>query len=930
MTEKKTIHIISYTHWDREFRWDYETTRFWLVRLWDNLLDIMRTKPGFKYFMFDGQFALVEDYLTIRPERMQEIKNLVKAGRLQIGPWYTLPDSSSINGESLIRNLMTGIRKAKAFGEVMETGYNVFSFGQISQLPQIYAGFGIDNIVFYKHMDRKRSKYDEFIWQGPDGSRAYATRLGREARWNFFFAGHIPIVYDQDPWNKNWKYQFGELGKTYHPCDPKNYAAFHFVTEPETSFCREKVKFGFDRTLSTVTETAVPEHVLFFDGTDFTEPHPLTPEIIQAAREIYGTEYEIKHSTLTDYLTAIRPYLEKRDLTVVTGHMKDGPAGSIHTDVLSVHPELQKANFEAERALFRLAEPLATFSWLNFGNYEKGYIDYTLDLMFKSHAHDSIQGVGPAFLAEGVEHCLKKARVVADNLAQHSLQKLIANINTADMNDADIFMAIYNPCAFTRSDIVELYLDVPGEWSIDELRIEDAQGVPVNYIELERKKDTAGLYHPRSRNMPIYIQRFHLLVHITNVPSLGYKTYKIKYKEQALYPYPHEEFDRENIPYHRLASDIRNAENSYIKLSIAEDGTLEVTNKKTNRTHTKLNYFLDEAQSGNQQRCYTSRINKIVSNLGQPARISLIMNNDLLAQFEIETSLQVPESFDRSQNRRSSHNVRIPIKSTVTIKKDSPVLEIETQVVNTAKDHFMRVCFETGITAANTISTEVFNMETHATAPTQDGKWQGPELRRNQQHMFMDIGDGKDGVTIINDYLRDYEVIDHTKGTIAQSVVRSVQIQIPCDNRLWMKYPGDDSTQSLGTHVLRYGILVHEGSWETTKPFIHAMIFQTPMQVAQFSRQSGNWPFEKSFLTLSPDDLVLSCVKKAENNNSVLVRFYNPTTKKISSQLTPGFSFKKVFQCRLDEHRICSLTPNQGLITFEIGPKQIITIELEI
>jgi len=84
MEQKKKIHIVSYTHWDREFRFDFETTRMWLVKLWDNLLNTMASKPDYKHFMMDGQFVLVDDYLEIRPEREEEIRKLAADGRLQL------------------------------------------------------------------------------------------------------------------------------------------------------------------------------------------------------------------------------------------------------------------------------------------------------------------------------------------------------------------------------------------------------------------------------------------------------------------------------------------------------------------------------------------------------------------------------------------------------------------------------------------------------------------------------------------------------------------------------------------------------------------------------------------------------------------------------------------------------------------------------
>lgn len=59
-------------------------------------------------------------------------------------------------------------------------------FGPGAKPENVYAGFGIDFILFYKHMDKTRVRGDEFWWESPDGSRAMATHLGREARWNFF------------------------------------------------------------------------------------------------------------------------------------------------------------------------------------------------------------------------------------------------------------------------------------------------------------------------------------------------------------------------------------------------------------------------------------------------------------------------------------------------------------------------------------------------------------------------------------------------------------------------------------------------------------------------------------------------------------------------------------------------------------------------
>jgi mannosylglycerate hydrolase len=929
--KKNKIYIVTYTHWDREFRFDFETTRMWLVRLWDNLIEIFNTDKKFKHFMADGQFVLIDDYLEVRPENEEALRSLAKEGKLQLGPWYTLPDSSSVNGEALIRNLMTGIGKSREFGSCMELGYSVFSFGQISQLPQIYSGFGIDKIIFYKHMNRNRSKYDEFIWESPDGTKALASRLGSEARWNYFFAGHIPIVYSRDPWHKDWRYDWGQMGKTFHLCDPKNYSSFHFLTEPETGFNPDKIKEGFKRTIATLKNTAFPEHLLFFDGTDFTEPHPETSDIIKLANEILGNEYEIIHSTLEEYFKAIKPIQEKQNLDVVKGHMKDGPPGSVHTDVLSVHPELKRMNSLAENMLFRFAEPFATVAFCTLGRkYPKTLIDKALMYMFKSQAHDTLHGVGPNTLVSGVEHRLLQSRIIAENLLNESMQVITSAINTMDIGDSELFLVIFNASPYIRDEVIEAYIDIPQEWNIESLIIQDKTGNPVEIYELEKTANTkAGLYHPRSRNMPFYIDRYRILMRVENIPALGYKTFKVKYIEEVQYPYPHEDFDRVLVPHSPVARDTRNAENEYIKLKINPDGSLQITDKQTGKVYDKLNYYLDEGQNGNQQRCMPLNIKKTVSTLGIPAEIALTMNTNLIARFEIKTGLKTAHHFDKSKNQRSYQSVIIPITTVISIKKDSPVIDVETTFNNTAKDHFLRVCFDTGIKSDKIASSVVFDTEEYPTSPSKNGIFQRDDLTRHQQQTFMSINDGESGFTILNDSIRDYEVLNAEAGLIAQSLIRSVELRIPCDNRFWLEYPGDDSAQSLGRHTSRYGIFVHPGSWKEASVYKFASEFNIPLKVAQFAKQQGSLPLEKSYLEIENSNIVLSALKKSEQRDSVVFRVYNPTDEDIKTNIHFAGKIEQAYFTDLSERRQGEIKlKSEKLPEIKINRKKIITIEV--
>jgi mannosylglycerate hydrolase len=928
---KSTIHLMSYTHWDREFRFDFETTRIWLVRLMDDLLKIMREKPHYKHFMLDGQFTLVDDYLEARPEKVEEVKALAEAGRLQLGPWYTLPDSSSIHGESLVRNLMTGIRKCNEFGgRHVNVGYNVFSFGQIGQLPQVYAGFGIDFILFYKHMDKTRVRGDEFWWQAPDGTRALATHLGQHARWNFFFAGHIPIMYGLDPWHKEWQYTPGTLGSSFHSCEPGNYASFHFITKPLDSWHPEKVREGFERLLRCVEPTThAPEHLLAFDGTDFTAPHPMTPEIIKAAnRGLAEDGYQVLHSTLDEYAQAVRPLLVTRDLDTVTGEMKDGPVGSIHTDVCSTHMELKRANSTAENLLFRQGEPLSSLAWLEGKPYPRALIQKALHYLFSAQAHDSLHGVGPESMNKDIQNRLLQAGVIAENLTAVGMQELAMEIHTASM-DGEIFVTVFNTASFERSEILELYLDLPRENLITSVTLVDGDGTRSEAFLLDVKDQRGGLYHPRSRNMPFYTKRYHMLFEAQAVPAMGHKVFAVEWKEKSIYPYPHEDFEPSIIPAFPLASDARHAANEFIAVEVNADGTVNLTDRKTGRKHEGLNYYLDSGESGPLYVHKPPAHNRLISSQGAAARVALIENTPLRSTFEVKTQLEVPAFYCKAEDARSEQTVRLNIRTLYTLRKSSPFLDVEVKVDNCAKDHFLRVCFPTGIQAEKTWAGSVFDVNEYNTRITPDGMWQGQALARHQQHLFMDLSDGKDGFAVLNDTLRDYEVIDAENGVIAQSLVRSMPLRIPVDERLWMDYPDDDSSQTQGGHTIRYALMPHAGLWHEVGVMKQAVARATPLRCAQIGRQEGPLPVTRSQLTLSgSDNLVLSALKKAEDRDSLIVRFYNPSPETVTAELAFGWMIKEAYRLKLNEEREGALTIKDGRICIETGAHKIITLEL--
>ncbi len=175
------IHVVSHTHWDREWYLTYEQFRMRLVGLIDRLLDLLDEEPDYKHFHLDGQTIVLEDYLEIRPEQESRLRRAIESGRILIGPWYVMPDEFLVSGESLVRNLARGYRISRQFGTPMPVGYLPDLFGHVAQMPQIWRQFGLDNTILWRGFGGTRAEY---WWQAPDGSRVLMLHLPPEGYCN--------------------------------------------------------------------------------------------------------------------------------------------------------------------------------------------------------------------------------------------------------------------------------------------------------------------------------------------------------------------------------------------------------------------------------------------------------------------------------------------------------------------------------------------------------------------------------------------------------------------------------------------------------------------------------------------------------------------------------------------------------------------------
>ena len=111
-SDRITVAIVPHTHWDREWYSPFQTFRMRLVKLLDVLLPMLETDMSYARFLLDGQTAILDDYLEVRPEMEATLRRLAASGRVSVGPWMVQMDEFMVSGETMVRDLQYGLAQA--------------------------------------------------------------------------------------------------------------------------------------------------------------------------------------------------------------------------------------------------------------------------------------------------------------------------------------------------------------------------------------------------------------------------------------------------------------------------------------------------------------------------------------------------------------------------------------------------------------------------------------------------------------------------------------------------------------------------------------------------------------------------------------------------------------------------------------------------
>ncbi|HOE65723.1 MAG TPA: glycoside hydrolase family 38 C-terminal domain-containing protein [Candidatus Hydrogenedentes bacterium] len=905
------MHVISNTHWDREWRRPYQHTRMMLVDVMDTLLDILDKHPEYRCYHLDSQTVVLDDYLEIRPENRKKIEQYVKKGRILVGPWYSAPDMNAISGESIVRNLLLGHKMARAFGGVMKAGYTPFSFGHTEQLPQIYAGFGIDTCLFYRGVGRDRAKA-EFWWESPDGTRALCSQFSKRGRYNFYFHVYRPAV-DGRPHNRV-VIEWDEIGLPVRCADAPNQHEAVYAMKHKSLFRKENIGPGIRALLEEDKDEFTTPYLLLMQGCDTTAPNPDEPRIIAEADRALK-EGRVFHSTLPDYLDKLRKAV--KDLPVLRGEMrvpaKNPGSSMVMGDGISARMYLKQANAYATTALEKWAEPMAAINWVMGAAHPLPFLELAWKYLFQNHAHDSIMSCSVDEVHEDMMFRFEQAREIAEEVARRSLSDITRFIDTRHLKQDGSVVTVWNSLTHKRSAVTAVTIDFPQDRTPESFALRDPQGkeAPVQIASMRPLVTSVQLRTDWPQISNVNRVTAHVLAE--DLPGVGYKAFTVVPKKSA------------KASGKSLIAGKNTMENEHVRVTINRNGSFDIVHKATRATYSGLNVFENGGSAGIPWTYEPPKKDNVITSLKQRAAIAVETEGPLVATYRVSMTMMVPVA--TNADARSTELGPLEIVTRVTVRKGCPYVEVATTVNNTVRDHRLRALFPTNIKTDVAYADRAFDvLERPIPLPDSTG-WAEAARGTAPQLSFLDVNDGRKGLAVLVDGLPEGDPMDDAARTIAITLLRTLP---QVHEGYAFPPPKREGLECLGAHTFRYAVYPHAGSWGEGKVCECAANFTTPLRAMQSGRNEGALPLETGFLELTPGALVLSGVKKAENRDSIIIRFYNPTNRVATGQtLRTHWPIAQAFEVNLEEERVQKMPlKGKNAVALRVAKKKICSIEL--
>lgn len=738
----KTAHIISHSHWDREWYMPYESHHMRLIMLIDQILNAIDNDANFKSFHLDGQTICIDDYLQVKPENRDKLMEAIQSGKIHIGPWYILQDAFLTSSEANVRNGLYGHLDCKRYGAKTKVGYYPDTFGIYSQAPQILKNLEIDNMIFGRGItttgfnntvsNEFESKMSEMYVRASNGDQV----LG------ILFA--------------NWYSNGNEI-----------------PNEKGTA------KEFWDSKLKQVTQYTDSEHLLFMNGCDHTPYQEDVTKAIDLANQLYP-DINFVHSSFEEYLEAVKTETvdSNKELTTVGGELVSQATAGYYSLVNTASSRIYQkiANSRIQQTYEQLVEPLSVFY---SDNYPHDEIEYGWKKLMQNHPHDSICGCSVDSVHRSIDMRFEDSENVAKHIIDRNLKYLRENIN---YQEDKVAFAIINPMTLSNTfHCIELEAkrfmfgtnfqkarDNAFDYQLPKYKLVDTEGEEYE-CKITDLGPKFGYYLPDDVFRRAYYSRNIEVEFNANIDNFSHKTFILEEVKNVL------EIDN-NI----TCKVINQMENENLIVTVNKDSGIEIENKTQEQARGITIKFIDEGDIGNEYMFGRVKNDKyIFLNKFESIELNAIGAHQ---ELKVKSSIDIPTAaettlrkeqlklvaFHNRESKRSKELVTIPLDITLKLNPGDSGLEVNVEFTNVCEDHRLRAVIETAVTSDNHNVDSAFEIVKRSNKSLET--WENPNFDR-RMFKFVELYDEKESVIIATNGLHEYEILEN--GVVAITLLRA-------------------------------------------------------------------------------------------------------------------------------------------------------------
>jgi alpha-mannosidase len=532
--------------------------------------------------------------------------------------------------------------------------------------------------------------------------------------------------------------------------------------------------------------------------------------------------------------------------------------------------EIKRGNRQSETLLMTLEKFSSVSSVLGVAIYPDKAINAAWKKLMINQFHDPISGTDINPSVDDVLLRFQQIKDTSTSLLDEHLSQLSGIINTYGEG---VPIVIFNSLSWIRTDLAEAEFELPAGTSHFSISDENNKQVPVQVIDRISKNG---------------VNRFKVVFVAKNIPSIGYSTFRLK--------------PEINTPANENMLSINRflLENEFFRLQIDSlTGCLVgITDKKNNRE------ILDNTSSGN--------LIQIIDDYGDSEGFLMSpegfgeynkwtgKSSDLLDFTEITVVENGPVRAILQIKRK--HNLASFIQR-ITIYQGINRIDFELIADWQGKNKMVKVAFPLNVTSDS------------ATYEIPYGTISRPSYGEEQvAQNWVDISDGYYGVSLLNDSRYGYDV---SKNTIRLSLLRSPDHPV-------------DATDEKGTHLIGYSLYPHIGNWQTANTMKRGYEFNYPLIVVKETNHAGQLPLRHSFIEISPDNMIITTLKKAEDSNDLILRFYETKGEesKAKISLSPILGIDAVHKTDLLEYEIEDIPGYKNEFEVKVGKFSIESYKL--